>query len=255
MVTGRLASDDVTIVYDDLEPAGDAAPIVLVHGFAASRTSNWRDQHWYDHLQADGRRVIALDNRGHGESGTPQDSEAYRLETMAGDVIAVLDHLGVERADLLGYSMGGRIGTSLLATHGDRFNAAVLAGVGERAFEGAEREAIAEALLADAVEDVDDAVARRFRRFADSTGNDRRALAACIRGHATAIATDSVTGVTLPILVVAGSADDIAEEPAGLAGAFPNATVEIIEGEDHLSTVPDERFKEAVTAFLSRHGL
>lgn len=258
MATHRLESDGVDIVYDDIRPSegSPAPPIVLVHGFASSRRNNWRAQGWYDHFQAAGRRVIALDNRGHGESGKPHDVEAYCLETMAEDAIAVLDHVGVEEADLLGYSMGGRIGTWLVTTHGERFTAAVLAGVGVRALEGTtSRSAIADALLADSAEDVEDAVARRFRLFAESTGNDLRALAACIRGHTPAIEGEAVERVGLPILVVAGSADDIAEDPEALAAAFPNASLEIIEGEDHLSTVPDDRFKAAVSEFLAQNGL
>lgn len=106
-------SDGVRIAYDDLAPDGDpeAPPIVLVHGFASSRANNWRDRGWYETLLESGRRVIAMDCRGHGDSEKPHDPTAYETDVMAADAVRLLDHLGIERADFLGYSMGGRIGS------------------------------------------------------------------------------------------------------------------------------------------------
>ena len=94
-------SDGVRIAYEDL---GQGRPIVLVHGFAASFELHWRAPGWVDALVADGRRVVGLDCRGHGRSEKPQDPSAYAGERMAGDVIGLMDRLGLERADLAEHS-------------------------------------------------------------------------------------------------------------------------------------------------------
>src|SRR5437764_11515373 len=89
----------VEIAYLD---EGEGEPIVLVHGFASTKNVNWVYPTWVSELKKNGRRVVALDNRGHGESGKLYDPEAYHVPTMAGDVTALMDHLGIERADVMG---------------------------------------------------------------------------------------------------------------------------------------------------------
>src|ERR1700710_1694417 len=101
----------VEIAYLD---EGEGDPIVLVHGFASSKFVNWVFPGWTTTLTKAGRRVIALDDRGHGDSTKLYDPEDYQIGTMAGDVHALMDHVGIARADIMGYSMGGRI-TAYLA--------------------------------------------------------------------------------------------------------------------------------------------
>ena len=88
---------------------GEGEPIVLVHGFASTKQVNWVYSSWVSELKRNGRRVIALDNRGHGESSKLYDPELYHIPTMASDVTALMDHLGIERADIMGYSLGSRM--------------------------------------------------------------------------------------------------------------------------------------------------
>src|SRR5271168_32182 len=97
-----FAHGDVEIAFLD-EGRGD--PIVLVHGFASNKEVNWVYPGWVSTLTRAGRRVIALDNRGHGASTKLYDPAAYHTEEMAGDAVALLDHLGVSTADVMGYSM------------------------------------------------------------------------------------------------------------------------------------------------------
>src|SRR4029079_4836417 len=99
---------DVELAYLD-EGRRSAAPIVLVHGFASSMEVNWIYPGWVTTLTGAGRRVIALDNRGHGKSRKLYEPAAYHTELMADDVRALLDHLSIKRADCMGYSMGARI--------------------------------------------------------------------------------------------------------------------------------------------------
>ena len=102
----------VEIAYLD-EGQGD--PIILVHGFASTKDVNWVYPTWVSHLRQAGRRVIALDHRGHGELAEAYNPEDYHIGIMAGDVLALMDHLGIARCDIMGYSLGGRI-TAFLGT-------------------------------------------------------------------------------------------------------------------------------------------
>ncbi len=120
-------ADGWRLAYDDV---GEGEPIVLLHGFAADRRLNWKLPGWYDLLADAGYRVLALDARGHGQSARPSDVEAYRPAGIAGDAIRLLDHLGLRKACLFGYSMGGRNAAWLLAHHGRRFRAVVIGGTG-----------------------------------------------------------------------------------------------------------------------------
>ena len=108
-------SDGVQIYFEE---HGKGEPVVLVHGFASRAEHNW-GAGWFDPL-AQHYRVVALDCRGHGKSGKPHDSAAYAGETMGDDVIRLMDHLGIKRTLIMGYSMGGRIVTGLLMLHPER---------------------------------------------------------------------------------------------------------------------------------------
>ena len=162
---------------------GEGDPIVLVHGFASSKEVNWVQPGWVATLTEAGRRVIALDNRGHGQSAKLYDPAEYHTSRMAEDVRALMDHLRISRADVMGYSMGARITAYLALEHADRVRSAILGGLGLGLVEGAGLpERIADALEAADIADVAGDQARLFRAFAEQTKSDRRALAACIRG-------------------------------------------------------------------------
>src|SRR2546430_15321615 len=122
-------NDQIEIAYLD---EGEGDPIVLIHGFASTAAINWVHPGWVTTLTKARRRVIALDNRGHGESSKPYDPAAYQSATMAEDVRALLDHLGVARADVMGYSMGARIAAYLTLAHPDRVRSLILGGFRRR---------------------------------------------------------------------------------------------------------------------------
>ena len=130
-------SDGVRIAYIDVPPAeGGGTPILLIHGFASNHAVNWVNTQWVKALTQAGYRAIALDNRGHGESEKLYDPAAYSSEAMAGDAVRLLDHLGIARAHIMGYSMGGRITAHIALDHADRVRSALIGGLGMHLVEG-----------------------------------------------------------------------------------------------------------------------
>src|SRR6476660_3924108 len=116
-----FTTDGVSIAYDDITPSGGAErTIVLIHGFASNRNEGWRRTGWYGAFERRRVRVIALDQRGHGESAKLYEPEAYERSKLAGDALALLDHLGVGRCDVVGYSMGTRTALQMAIEAPDR---------------------------------------------------------------------------------------------------------------------------------------
>jgi pimeloyl-ACP methyl ester carboxylesterase len=242
----------VDIAYLD---EGDGEPIVLVHGFASNKEVNWVAPAWVSTLTRAGRRVIALDNRGHGQSTKLYDPADYHTALMAGDVRALLDHLGVERADVMGYSMGARITAFLASSHPDRVRSAILGGLGVRLVEGVGLpESIAEALEAPSLDDVSDPTGRVFRAFGDQTKSDLRALAACIRGSRQTLSRTEAAALRVPVLIAVGTRDVVAGSAQELARLIPGAEALDIPDRDHMLAVGDRVYKAGVLDFLSARG-
>jgi pimeloyl-ACP methyl ester carboxylesterase len=124
---------DTFASFDDLElsylDAGEGAPVVLLHGFAADHFSNWVATGVVDRLIGARRRVIAPDARGHGASAKPHDPDAYANDAMVRDVRSLFDHLSLHRVDVVGYSMGSIV-AGRLAPREPRVRSLVLGGVG-----------------------------------------------------------------------------------------------------------------------------
>lgn len=241
---------DVEIAYLD---QGEGEPIVLVHGFASTKEVNWVNPGWLGALTRAGRRAIALDNRGHGASSKLYDPAAYHSALMAEDVRALMDHLNIEHADVMGYSMGARITAFLAQAHPERVRAAILGGLGIRLVEGVGLpETIADALEAPSLDDVSDPTGRTFRSFAEQTKSDLRALAACIRGSRQVLAREQVEAFTMPVMVAVGTEDEVAGSASALAALIPGAEVLEIPGRDHMLAVGDKKYKSGVLDFLAR---
>jgi pimeloyl-ACP methyl ester carboxylesterase len=233
---------------------------VLVHGWGSDLERNWLDTGWMDALKGK-RRLIAIDVRGHGRSDKPHDPEAYSYEAMSHDVLAVMDHLGIAKADLMGYSMGSFMGAWLLGHHADRFTSMILGGIGDETDESKS----ARTLIASALREPDPAritnpVGRLYRAYVDANPNntDREALAVSAlkmwpQGYPTTLGGEGLSRVTIPVLVVNGTNDHPYIDTMGaIVSAIPGVTVVRLEGKDHLGAVIDPRFKQAVIDFLDR---
>jgi pimeloyl-ACP methyl ester carboxylesterase len=245
----RFRRDDIEVAFLD---EGEGEPIVLVHGFASTAHVNWVYPGWVDTLTKAGRRVVALDNRGHGASSKLYDPAAYHSALMAEDVRALLDHLDLARVDIMGYSMGARVAAFFARAHRARLRRGVFGGLGIHLVDGVGLpESIAEALEAPSLADVRDPAGRMFRAFAEQTKSDLRALAACIRGSRQTLTREEVAEIHVPVLVAVGTKDKLAGSARDLAALLPAGRAFEIPGRDHMLAVGDKAFKSAVLAFLA----
>jgi pimeloyl-ACP methyl ester carboxylesterase len=239
--------DGREIAYLD---TGEGPAALLLHGFAADHQINWVTPGVVDALVDSGRRVIAPDARGHGMSAKPHDSASYAGRAMVRDAKALIDHLGLDRVDIVGYSMGSLI-ASRLVTDEPRARSVILGGVGAGLGETERmrnRDAVVQALEADDRGSVTDPTARAFRAFADRTGADRLALAAHLRASPSEPPIE-LGAITIPTLVVAGDRDTMAGPPSRLADKIPGAIAKVVTG-DHLSAVNDPAFARSIVQFI-----
>jgi pimeloyl-ACP methyl ester carboxylesterase len=251
-------SDGVDIAYIDtgVPPDGTQAkplPILLIHGFASNVAMNWISPGWVKVLTGNGYRVIAFDNRGHGQSAKLYDLGQYGAPLMAEDACRLLDHLGVRQAHVMGYSMGARIAAFLALAHPDRVARIVFGGLGINMARGmAGTGPIAHALEATSISDVTNPTARTFRAFAEQTKSDLKALAACIRSARAKLTAEDLAKITSPVLVAVGEDDVIGGSPEALAQLIPGAQAFVIPNRDHMKAVGDKAFKAEVMRFLAQ---
>jgi pimeloyl-ACP methyl ester carboxylesterase len=243
-------SDGLTLAY---ETAGSGPAVLCIHGFASSGKVNWIETGWVDTLTSAGYRAITLDNRGHGQSDKPLDPERYYPQLMANDAVALLNHLDIDRAALLGYSMGARISAFMAFEHRERVACAIFGGMGMNLVNGlSDGNDIIAGLLAPSLSGLTHPTARQFRIFAEHTGADREALAACMESSRQPMARADVRRINVPALVAVGEDDEMAGPPGPLADLLPQAEAFVIPKRDHMRATGDKAFKSAALAFLGR---
>jgi len=248
-----LTSDGRTLSWTE---TGSGAPILLIHGFAANLDRNWRGTGWVDFLVRTGWRVIAFDQRGHGQSEKLYQPSEYEQERLARDAVEVLDAAGAGHAVLMGYSMGAIVTLEVAIRFPERCRALVLAGIGHNFFPalgGPDRdyEIVAATLEADDPNRFP-ALAQNYRVFAQQSDGDLKALAACWRRPRRNFSLEELGSIRIPTLVVVGERDDIAGDGRVLAESFPVAEFVLLRGKDHLRAVGSKEHRAAVQAFLSR---
>lgn len=252
-----FSHDGFDLAFLDRQPGTNSGdPVLMIHGFASSHYVNWVSPGWFKTLNDAGYRAIAFDHRGHGASTKSYEGADYTPEKMASDAAALLDHLGIERAHVMGYSMGARVSAFLALSDPDKVATLVLGGLGIGMVDGVgDWDPIAEALMVPDAATITHKRGKMFRSFADQTRSDRQALAACIVTSRTLLSEDEVSRIAQPTLVAVGTTDDIAGSPDELAALMPNAVAFHIEGRDHMLSVGDRTFKKRLLDFYAEHPL
>lgn len=241
--------DGVDLAYNDV---GEGEPILLVHGFASTAGMNWEGPGWFRTLRDAGYRVIAFDNRGHGKSSKFYNEQDYKLETMADDAAGLMEFLELPEAHVMGYSMGGRISAMLAFRHRKKVRKLILAGNGYNMIDGGFPSTdIRDGLLAETVEDIQTETGKSFREFAQQTGSDLKALAACIMGVRSPIERDLFTALEPEVLVTIGTEDKVAQDGEKLAEIIPKAQFMPIPKRNHMNAVGDKVYKANVLGFLN----
>lgn len=248
----HFTSDGYSIAY---EVYGEGRPVMLVHGFASSGAINWLHTGWVEELTDRGFQVITIDNRGHGLSEKIYDEAAYDAKLMAHDTINLIDHLGLGKVAIMGYSMGSRISCFVTRDAPEKIETLIIGGLGSRLLHPrASSTEIYDALVAPSLEAVTGETGRQFRRFADHTKSDLKALATCISGPSSGFEAADFENMKIPVLVAVGSDDTVAGSAEDLAALIPNGEAFIIPGRDHMRATGDPAYKGAVHDFLKQHA-
>ncbi len=219
--------------------AGNGTPVVVLHGFSHSIQEDWVLSGAFDKLAED-YLVIGMDARGHGNSSKPHDPDSYGLE-MVHDVARLLDHLEVEQAHVLGYSMGGFMALKMATLYPERVSSIVLGGAG---WIDAQWDELGPAWKIQADE---------FEAKEDADGkNDPLALAAVLtKEYELKVDEAALRKCTVPSLAIMGEEDFLRPGLDSLARVMPHMQVEILPWEDHGSTYSAPAFITLIQGFLA----
>ncbi|WP_235500327.1 alpha/beta fold hydrolase [Leifsonia sp. Root227] len=247
MSTARTAitADGMRIAYE--RHAGDD-PVLLVHGFATTGALTWEATGWIRALAEAGRGAIVPDLRGHGGSSAPHEPSAYSPQLLAGDLLAVLDAEGLDRVDVVGYSMGSWVTLALVGIEPERIHRVVVGGIGTvEQFARWGVDAVRSALL-DGAESVppESPLAPLLSSLRQAPGVDTTALAACVAGMA---AHPLPLASSVPTMLVVGDVDPVTEGREEAAAAL-GAELVVLPRRNHVTTLSARAFKQAALPFL-----
>lgn len=221
----EFTSDGLKIHY---VVEGQGEPVILVHGLYSSAKLNWEMPGTMTEL-AKHYQVIAFDNRGHGQSGKPEADDQYGVQ-MVEDVVRLMNHLHIQKAHVVGYSLGGMITLKLLTMHPERVSSAVLGGMGW--------------LKADSP----------LQHFWEEVKGRRntKVPAACVRGIAKLAVTEAeIKAVRVPVSIIVGERDPCRRlyvEP--LLRVRPDWPEHVIQNAGHINCVAKPDFKTQLEAAL-----
>lgn len=249
---------------------GEGEPVILLHGFAVNQDFQWRLPQILPRL-AKHYRVIAVDHRGHGRSDKPHDPLAYG-ERMVEDVVRLMDHLKIEKAHVVGYSMGAFITAKLITAHPARFQSAVLGGAGvlrpddkderltkdlpEALENGKGFLPLLAALTPEGKPLPTEEGMKNFNRMFTAM-NDVKALAAVVRGFSgLAVEVQKLEENQVPTLCLIGAIDPLKKRTVDpIEKSMGNLTIEVIDGGDHINAIAKPAFYEALERFLDAHRM
>jgi len=261
---GEFFDSDGVPIYYTVEGQGE--PVILVHGFAANADANWRAPGIAQALAKD-FTVVCLDNRGHGLSGKPHDPSKYGVE-MCKDIVRLMDHLKIPKAHVVGYSMGSFITLKLTMLYPDRLLSSAPCGAGwERKGDPNDKsEEIAIAIeergdfmpLFTAISPPGKAPGRRgifSVNFLLHQTNDMKALACAMRSIRDLVVTEEeLRACKVQTVSVVGTNDPLRAGVDRMKDVMANHETVYVEGTDHITTIRDPKFLEAVRGFLKKHS-
>jgi pimeloyl-ACP methyl ester carboxylesterase len=232
---------------------GIGTPVILIHSMASNLRHSWVESGWIEHL-CPSYRTVALDCRGHGLSAKLYDPDFYTADKMADDVVRLLDHLGVARTLVAGYSMGACVALNLAVRYAERVRAMVIGGVSSRAYKlpaREELERLVEVLRAGDISSYTDRAALFMRSFCIKNGNDPKALAAFSLHRRPDVEQGQLGSIRAPVLIAAGTKDAIVQGVEELAASIPGARIMTLAGRSHLDALADPLFKQAAVRFFA----
>jgi pimeloyl-ACP methyl ester carboxylesterase len=244
-----VSSDDVEIATYEFGDS-NGPPVVAVHGFASSALVNWAATGWTRDLTRAGFRVIALDQRGHGRSDKPLDPNAYSMEQLVLDLLAVMDTYMLDEVQYIGYSLGARVGWQTALKLESRITRAVLGGIPDGQPLTRVKTDQAFAYLHDG-QAIDDPVTLAYVTMAANVeGNDLSALMALVDGMRDSMQPDVHNAPRQEILFATGSQDAIIERSKRLAAATPHGSFYEIPGRNHFNAPTSRSFRDTAIEFL-----
>jgi pimeloyl-ACP methyl ester carboxylesterase len=249
-----FVNDGLSIHY---EVHGSGSPVVMLHGAAVTFAGNFGYCGWIEPMAGRGLQALGMDLRGHGRSATPPDASASGSDAIAKDVIELLDDLAIERASIIGYSIGSQVALHTLHSHPSRFTAAALVATGDGLIGGspltfpAMLPNLAEILRRPAFPEDLPPHQAAYWTFAEQMAGDREAVAIAMGGDFSPCTPAEVATIDVPVLVVSGDQDVVLGTGARLAEALPKGRYHEIAGADHFSLATDDAVQREVADFLA----
>lgn len=218
-------SDGVKIRYWQ---EGEGEPVLLIHGYTANGNLNWRAP-GIEQMLAKKYMVLMPDVRGHGQSDAPP--EGQHGIRVVNDMVRLLDHVGVEKAHVVGYSMGGMITIKLMTMYPERVRSAVVGGMGWLP-----------------------AGSERAKSYATRTDDSPR-LQASIRGFGDfATTAEAMKAISIPVKVIIGTDDDLTEWVDMWKRLVPDLDVQYVDGATHMGCVFRPELKQGIKTFIDAHA-
>jgi pimeloyl-ACP methyl ester carboxylesterase len=250
----NVTSDGVSL-YVDVH--GSGSPVLMLHGAAVTFAGNFGYCGWIEPMAERGLQAVGLDLRGHGRTDAPPHARASGIDACARDVVAVLDHLDVERAGIVGYSIGSAIALHSLHSYPGRFTAAALVATGDgiigvppltfpallpRLIETSRRPEFPDDLPPEQA---------AYWTFGEQIAGNREAVAIAMSGDFSPCTPAEAASIEVPVLVVSGALDPVLGTGARLAEALPKGRYREVAGADHFSLATDESVQREVADFLA----
>lgn len=253
------------VEIDDPAPGKDTGlrPVLLLHGFSSSGKMNWGDTGWITALTGAGRRVISVDLPGHGRSGSPEDLDSYTPSRIRADLLQIATDAGARPVrdgdpasglDVIGYSLGSRLGWEFGATQHELVHRLVLGGPNMHDPLADFDLVAAQRHLADGTPIADESTAGLLKMAMLLPSNDLFALLSLVEAIKAEPYDPAEAVPHMPMLLVAGEKDERAASLPELAALASKAgsMVEqlLIPGRNHTNAITSRVFKDAAIAFL-----